>query len=334
MRLQILLLQIKMLKSRIKTARIVATPEEKSELLRLGALLDHNLNGVLQIVQPETYHKWRRQSAAGVPAKPLGRKGLVQEVRDLIVRLARENYLWGHRRIVGELLKLGHVVAPSSVKRVMQNSGIEPTPKKSGSAPPSDWTQFVHAHMETLIACDFFTKPVYTLLGRFDAYVLIWIHLGTRKVYCSPATRNPDNAWVVQQARNASMWLAGEGERAEMLIHDADTKFSAEFKRVWEGEGVECKQTIYRAPKQNSFAENFIGTIKREWLNHFLCFSLDQLDYINRTWLNHYHTARPHRGFDIGNRVLDDQFKPQREGPVLCREKLGGLIKEYYREAA
>ena len=85
---------------------------------------------------------------------------------------------------------------------------------------------------------------------------------------------------------------------------------------------------------QNSFAENFIGTIKRECLNHFLCFSLDQLDYINRTWVQHYHEARPHRGFDIGNRVLDEQFKPQREGSVLYREKLGGVIKEYYREAA
>jgi putative transposase len=74
-RLQILLLQIRMLKRRLKNARIVATPEEKAELLRLGALLDHDLNGVLQIVQPETYREWRRQSAAGVSAKLLGRKG-------------------------------------------------------------------------------------------------------------------------------------------------------------------------------------------------------------------------------------------------------------------
>ncbi|HEX2972435.1 MAG TPA: integrase core domain-containing protein [Tepidisphaeraceae bacterium] len=119
-----------------------------------------------------------------------------------------------------------------------------------------------------------------------------------------------------------------------MLIHDANTKFSREFKAVWQGEGVECKQIAHRAPRQNSFAENFVGTIKRECLNHFLCFSLDHPDYINRTWVRHYHTARHHRGLGIGNRVLDEQFKPQRDGPVKCREKLGGLIREYYREAA
>ncbi len=126
--------------------------------------------------------------------------------------------------------------------------------------------------METLIACDFFTKPVYTLLGRVEVYALFFIHLGSRKVYCSPATLHPDNAWVVQQARNASMWLAGEGERAEMLIHDGDTKFSREFKLCLGMRGYRMSSDGPPPPKQNAFAENFIGTIKRECLNHFVWF--------------------------------------------------------------
>jgi putative transposase len=77
-----------------------------------------------------------------------------------------------------------------------------------------------------------------------------------------------------------------------------------------------------------------VGIIKRECLNFFLCFSMDQLHYITQTWVRHYLTQRPHRGVGMSNNVLDEQFTPQREGPVRCREKLGGLIKEYYREAA
>ncbi len=111
--------------------------------------------------------------------------------------------------------------------------------------------------------------------------------------------------------------------KPEMLIHDADTKFCKSFKSAWAGQGVQCKQIAHGAPMQNAFAENFIGTIKRECLNHII-----------KVWLKHYHTSRPHRRFDIGNRVLDEQFKVQPVGHVQCREQLGGLIKDYYREAA
>lgn len=89
-----------------------------------------------------------------------------------------------------------------------------------------------------------------------------------------------------------------------------------------------------RAPKANAYVESFIGKFKGEILNHFICFSFNQLAYIIKFGVAHYNTLRPHRGHGMGNNVLDEQFKPQLEGPVLCREKLGGLIKEYYREAA
>ncbi len=333
-RLQILLLQIQMLKGRLKGDRLVATPEERSELLRLGALLEHDVSGLLLAIKPETYRRWRSQQGRGESAKPAGGKGIAREVRELIGRLASENLAWGYRRIAGELKKLGHKVAASSVRRILAAQDIHPSPLKGGSPPLSGWTQFVHAHMETLIACDFFTKPIYTWKGKVEAYVLIFIALGSPKDYCSAPTEHPDSAWVTQQARNASMWLAEEGIKPEMLIHDADTKFSKSFKSVWTGQGVQCKQIAHGAPMQNAFAENFIGTIKRECLNHFYCFSLDHLDHIVKVWLKHYHASRPHRGFDIGNRVLDEQFKVQPVGPVQCRQQLGGLIKDYYREAA
>jgi putative transposase len=154
-RLQFLLLQITMLKARLKSDRVVPTPDEKAELLRLGAAMQDDINDIIEIVKPETYRKWRAQSRDGKVAKRSGPAGLASEVKELICRLAKENILWGYRRIVGEIKKLGHVVATSSVKRVMAAHDLHPSPSKSGPTPPMPWTTFVHAHMESMVACDF-----------------------------------------------------------------------------------------------------------------------------------------------------------------------------------
>jgi putative transposase len=188
--------------------------------------------------------------------------------------------------------------------------------------------------MESLIACDFFTKPVHSLYGTTEAYVLVFIHLGSRKVFASPATYYPKEDWVIQQARNASMWMEEEGIQARWIIHDRDTKFSLRFREFWKSDNIKSIRTPVRAPKANAFVESFIGKIKQECLDYFYCLSLGQLDYIVSVWLRHYHTQRPHQGKDKNNSVLDKDYKPQRGGEVKCREKLGGVIREYYREAA
>jgi len=87
-------------------------------------------------------------------------------------------------------------------------------------------------------------------------------------------------------------------------------------------------------PNANAFTESFIGNLKAESLNHFVIFSLAQMDYVVQTWVEYYNTERPHRGKRIENKVLNPNFKPQQKGVVCCREKLGGLIKFYYRSAA
>ena len=204
-RLQFLLLQIKMLKARLNCDRVVPTPEERAELLRLGASLHDDISDIIAIVKPETYRKWRVQSRDGKVAKRPGPAGLATEVKQLICRLAKENVMWGYRRIVGEMKKLGHTVATSSVKRVMAAHDLHPSPTKTGPKPPIPWTTFVHAHMESMVATDFFSKPIYTLFGRVEAFCLVFICLGSRRVYCSRPTTHPDSEWVMQQARNASM---------------------------------------------------------------------------------------------------------------------------------
>ena len=130
--------------------------------------------------------------------KPSGRPRLSQELRDLVVRMGRENLFWGYRRIVGELKKLGHAIGQASVRRILIEADVYPTPEKKWQRrPPMPWNQFIASHMESLVACDFFSKPVHTLRGKLDAYVLTFIHLGSRKVFCTPATFNMTNGVLI-----------------------------------------------------------------------------------------------------------------------------------------
>jgi putative transposase len=125
------------------------------------------------------------------------------------------------------------------------------------------WTQFVHAHMETMVACDFFTNLIYTLLGKYEAFVLVFLHLGSRKVYCNRSTKHPDSEWVMQQARNASMGLADDGVKQQYLIRDVDRKFLDSFKEYRKAEDVRVIRIPPKSPRANAFCECFVGTIKK-----------------------------------------------------------------------
>jgi putative transposase len=327
--------QIAILRKRLPREHIVPSPEEKAELLRLGREFGHDVAPVLDVVTLPTYRRWVNDARRGRKPKRSGRPRLSPDLRALVVRIGRENILWGYRRIVGELKKLGHTIASNSVKAILKEHNIHPTPEKiHRKQPPMPWGQFLQAHMETLVACDFFTKTVHTLRGKFDAYCLAFIHLKTRRVFCSPATFTPDEKWMMQQARNAAMWMQEEGIQPTMLIMDHDTKFTLQFRQFWRDLDVRPKQIPINAPQANAFAESFIANIKGECLNHFIIFSLSQMNYVVHSWTSFYNTLRPHRGKDIGNRVLDPNFTVRTKGVVRCRQRLGGLIKSYYRAAA
>jgi putative transposase len=324
--------QIEILRRRVPGERIVPRPEEKAELLRIGAEFGQVVKPVLEIVKPETYRRWVNDANRGRQPKKSGRPRLSQELRDLVVRMGRENLLWGYRRIVGELKKLGHTAGHASVRRILLGADVHPTPeKRQQRQPPMPWSQFIASHMESLVACDFFTKPVHTLRGKLDAYVLVFLHLGSRKVFCTPATFHPDEQWVMQQARNAAMWMQEEGIQPMMLLVDRDTKFTVQFRYFWKKQKVRPKRLPFGAPNANAYCESFLSRLKGECLNHFVLFSLSQTDYIVQTWVDHYLRERPHRG--VGNGVLDSDFTPQAKGEVCCRARLGGLIKSYYRVA-
>ena len=131
------------------------------------------------------------------------------------------------------------------------------------------------------------------------------------------------------------MWLEDEGLECKYLLRDRDVIYpNQRMKAFFKSDGIKVIKTPIQAPKANAYCESFIGTFKRECLNHFVIFHEGQLNYICKTWFKHYNTERPHRGKGKDNNVLDVDFSPTTEGRVKCKQQLGGIIKSYYREAA
>ena len=332
--LRLLKAQIKILRERIPTKRIIPSAAEKAELVRLGDLCGDNVGDLIEIVKLATYRRWAKRDIKSVPFKNVGRPRLTQEIRDWVIKMGNDNLLWGYRRIVGEMKKLGFHLGETSVKRILKEAGIHPSPEKEEKKPVIPWLTFIEAHMESIVACDFFSKDIFTPLGKKTAYVLVFIHLDSRSIYSSSSTYNPNSDWVTQQARNANMWCHGIGVTPRFLLRDADTKFCGRFEQVWKGEGARILQIPHRAPAANAYCESLISSIKMEILDFFICVSRRQLDYIVKSWVRYYNMERPHQGKGIGNNVLDVDFKARKEGIINSREKLGGLIRSYYREAA
>jgi putative transposase len=244
-----------------------------------------------------------------------------------VLRLARENPRWGYPRITGELLKLGLRVSPSTVRRILLTAGSGPAPRRSG---PS-WQQFLRQQAESMLACDFFTVETISL-RRF--YVLFLIELESRRVHLAGCTTNPTGAWVTQQARNLS--FTGLFERMRFLIHDRDCKFAAAFDDVFRGEGVEIIRTPFRAPQANAFAERFVGTVRRDYLDWLLTTSRKQLERILRVYADHYNTHRPHRALGLTPPKPEPRLRlvaANPPGQLYRRDRLGGLIHEYLRAA-
>jgi len=338
--IQFLKLQIKLLKKKLPGNRVILSPEDRALLMKAGADIEHDIHDVLGIVSVKTYKQWRRDEAAGKEAKRVGRQRIAESLRELIVYMAKENVGWGLRRIIGELKKLALRCSRTTARRVLIDEGILPDPSRhapKGVVTP--WRTFVAGHVNTMVACDFFVKNVLTPLGIKTAYVLAFIHLGSRKVLVSPATIAPTGDWMQQQARNVKMWAEEQGIDVRFLLHDRDIKFTDAFNEMFKREDGGVVKTPIMAPIANCYIEAWIGSLKRECLNHFWCWSEKHLDHIVDSYVNYYNTARPHQG--LGNVPIPDREKPppidtatEPVGKIGCQEWLGGLLRHYYRQAA
>lgn len=317
------------LRAHIPRQRVRVTPQERTRLLQFGQAVGEDLRHLIKVVPYKTFQRWVREQS-DQPAKPHGKRGrprTPEEIRDLLLRMAREN-LWGYSRLLSELRKLGiTAICRTTIRNILDEAGLPSNPERGRDG----WDHFVRRHLDTLVACDFFTKEVWTPFGKRFAYALVFLHVGTRKVYVSPPTFHPNTRWVTQQARNVLLYLGDNGLGASILIHDRDTKYCRAFRETFRSEGIRVKPLPVRSPNLNGHCEAWIGSLKRECLNHFLCFGLTHLDYLLREYADYYNTVRPHSA--MGHRPLAPHT-PVREGPVRCRTRLGGLLNHDYREAA
>jgi putative transposase len=279
------------------------------------------------LVRPDTRMRWHRQLVTAKARRwgrtSPGRPPTAPELKDLVIRLARENPRWGYMRIRGELLKLGRDLPATTIRDILRRAGVGPAPRRDGPG----WREFLRAQAKTVVACDFFTT--YTLWGRV-VYVLFFIELSTRRVQLAGCTANPDSAWVVQQARNLCFSLDQRTKPLRFLIHDRDSKFSGAFDEVLSTEGIEIVKTPIRSPRANAVAERWIRTVRAECLDWLLIAGERHLHRVLRTYVDHYNRQRPHRGLDL----KAPETAPTRSPEARCsstrrRDRLGGLIHEY-----
>jgi putative transposase len=318
--------------------RLTVTKQERNRLVKLGKGLGSAIKDLITIVSPRTFARWMAGDKKPVSAKKEerkpGRPRTAEDIRELVLRLANESG-WGYTRILGELKKLGiGTVSRSTVVNILKDAGLDPGPKRGVGT----WDDFITRHTATLWAADFLSVKTWTMNGVVDLYLLFLIHIGTRKVIISNPTASPDAKWVAQQARNATMTMDDWGLPASYLIIDHDSKFAKHFDEVFAADGTKVIRVGPLAPNMNAYAERFVQTLRVECLDHFVVCGEKHLRHLVKEFVTHYHEERPHQG--RGNMPLsaggadEPQFLPFTTGEVVCRERLGGLLRHYSRVAA
>lgn len=284
------------------------------------------------IVTPRTLQRWHQKLVAykwarySRRARRRGRPPLSPEMQELILRLAKENERWGYRRVHGEPSKLGVTVSATAVRILLRRRGFGP----ASTDAMSSWARFLSTQAKTILACDFFT--VETLFLK-RIYVLFFIEVASRRVYYAGCTAKPDGGWVTQQARN--LFMSEKPLELKFLIHDRDSKCCGPFDEIFLSEGYEIVKTPYRSPQANAFAERWVKSVRSECLDHLFVLSRRHLEHLVQTYVEHYNSHRPH--WSLENRSpngIEPEVASVTDLVVARRDRLGGLIHEYYSEAA
>ena len=315
--------------------RVRYEPADRVWFAALARLVSRRRWTAVFPVTPATLLAWHRRLAAKKydtrkRRKP-GRPPKSSSITRLVIRLAKDNPLWGHRRIHGELTKLGVTVAPSTVWEILRAAGIDPAPRRSGQT----WRQFLHSQAAGILAVDFLHVDT-VLLRRL--YVLVFIEHGSRRMHLGGVTANPTGEWTVQQARNLALTLGERFEDIKFVIRDRGSNFTASFDAVFQATGARIVRGAVQAPRMNAICERLVGTLRRELLDRVLILGEGHLRSVLAEYQVHYNTARSHQG--IAQRVPDDELDAPRvtvtdlDGERILRKPvLGGLINEYTHAA-
>ena len=244
--------------------------------------------------------------------------------------MAKENRTWGYDRIVGALANLGYQVSDQTVGNVLRRHGIPPAPERKRT---TTWAEFIRAHIAVLAGTDFFTVEILTLRGLVTYYVLFFIHLESRKVEIAGITTHPTDQWMKQMARNVTMERRGALGDSRYLLHNRDTKYTASFLAIIESAHVKTLQLPTRSPNLNAYSERWVRSVREECLSKLILFGERSLRRAMREYVAHYHAERNHQG--KSNVLLFPHVMETRcAGTMECRERLGGLLRYYHRDAA
>ena len=321
----------RVLKKQLGDRRLRLNDCQRRRLATRGKALGRKiLSEICSIVTPDTILRWHRDLIArkydGSTKRRPGRPLVMQEIRLLVVRMAHENADWGYLRLEGALKDLGHRVARTTIANILKEHGLEPAPQRH-----TPWSVFLKAHWETIAATDFFTVEVWTLHGLTRFHVFFVIDLETRRVRIAGTTDQPNGEWVRRLTRSLLDGFDGFLLKHRYLIYDRDPLFTTSFGALLRSSGVEPVNLPPRSPNLNAYAERFVGSIRSECLDRMIIFSERKLRHVVSEYAEHYHHERSHQGLD---NALIDPIHESRDGPVLCHDRLGGLLRFYHRSAA
>jgi putative transposase len=316
---------------RRQISRVRYQPGDRLWLAALSRLVPRRRWGQVFTVTPATLLAWDRRLVARkwdyTSCRRPGRPSTAAAIRKLVIRIAIDNPSWGHRRVQGELVKVGHPIAASTVWQILQTAGIDPAPRRSGPT----WKQFLTAQACGVLAADF--VHVDTVLLR-RLYALIVIEHGTRRVRLAGITAHPDGAWTTQAARNLLMDLGQRATSVKFLIRDRAGQYTSSFDSVFTAEGIGILVSPPQAPRANAICERIIGTLRRELLDQVLIVNERHLRRALTEYLRHYNAARPHRSLGQLTPAQAETQPPQSinlaEHRIHRRQVLGGLTHEYY----
>ena len=283
-----------------------------------------------RLVTPGTVLRWHRRLVTRKWTYPnrTGRPPVSAEVAALIERLAAENHGWGYKRIQGELLKLGHRVSASTIRRVLKALKIPPAPERRTY---TTWRKFLHAQAATMLAADFFHVDCAVSLQRL--YCFFVIEVGSRYVHILGVTANPDGPWTTQQIRSLLMDLGGRAADFRFLVRDRAGQFTASFDALLASAGIEAVKIPPRSPRANAYAERFVLTARTEVTDRMLIFGQRHLRTILAQYEAHYNGRRPHRSRQLRPPRPDHPPAGLSRERIQRRPVLGGLLGEYERAA-
>jgi putative transposase len=314
---------------RRQVGRVRYQPADRLWLAALSRLIPRRRWAEVFAVTPATLLAWQRRMVTRkwdyTGRRRPGRPSTAAAIRKLVIRMATENPTWGHRRVQGELVKLGHPIAASTVWQILHAAGIDPSPCRTGPT----WKQFLTTQARGILAVDF--VHVDTVLLR-RIYALIVIEHGTRRVHLAGITANPDGAWTAQAARNFMMDLDQLTASIKFLIRDRAGQFTGSFDAVFTAEGIRILASPPQAPKANAICERIIGTLRRELFDRLLIVNEHHLRRVLTEYLRHYNTARPHRALGQVAPAQADTRPPEinlAEHRIRRKQVLGGLTHEY-----